>query len=181
VRPPARKGNRLPLLLEDDGTFTLNFFKGAAGLWLRVCLVLGLAVALSTYLSGVISFLTTMFLYVAGSFQEYMQSIAQGTIIGGGPMESFIRLANKENQITPLDQSAVARLALGGDAAFRWVFRRVMDIFPDVDRFDWTNYVAEGFNLAGPSVVLHALLLLGYLLPWALLAYYLMKWREVAA
>jgi hypothetical protein len=30
-------------------------------------------------------------------------------------------------------------------------------------------------------VLLNLLLLAGYLLPWALLAYYTMKWREVAA
>ncbi len=168
-------------LLEADRTFTMNFFKGATGLWLRVCLVLGLAVAMSTYLTGVISFLTTMFLYIAGGFQEYVQSLAQGTLIGGGPMESFIRLANKENQVTPMDQSVATRLVLGGDEMFRWVFRRVLDVFPDVDRFDWTDYVAEGFNFAGPSVLLHVLLLAGYLLPWGILAYYLMKWREIAS
>ncbi len=168
-------------LLEADRTFGVNFFKGAAGLWLRVCLVLGLAVALSTYLSGVISFLTTMFLYIAGGFQEYVQSLAMGTLVGGGPMESFIRLANKENQITPLEQTVAARLVMGSDEVFRWVFRRVLDIFPDVDRFDWTDYVAEGFNVAGTSVLLHILILVAYLLPWALLAYYLMKWREIAS
>src|SRR5207245_1272294 len=44
----------------DSWMFGLNFFKGAGGLWLRLCLVIGVAVALSTYLTGVISFLTTL-------------------------------------------------------------------------------------------------------------------------
>jgi hypothetical protein len=47
---------------------------------------------------------------------------------------------------------------------------------------DWTDFVAEGFNIGGMNMVLlHLIVLLGYLLPCALVAYYLMKWREVAA
>jgi hypothetical protein len=49
-----------------------------------------------------------------------------------------------------------------------------------VDRFDLTSYVAEGFNISGGQMVVHFLLMVGYLLPWALLAYYLIKWREIA-
>ena len=48
----------------EKAAFTINFYKGAFGLWLRLCLVIGLAVALSTYLSGVISLLVAGILYL---------------------------------------------------------------------------------------------------------------------
>ena len=66
------------------------------------------------------------------------------------------------------------------DVAFRWVSAASSTCIPDVDRFDLTDYVAEGFNISAGQLGLDVLLLLGYLLPWVVLAYYLMKWREIA-
>ena len=57
----------------------------------------------------------------------------------------------------------------------------ILNVLPDVDRFNWANYVAEGFNIDPTDLGLTALVLAGYLLPWGVLAYYLMKSREVAA
>ena len=43
-----------------------------------------------------------------------------------------------------------------------------------------TSYVAEGFNISAAQMGMDFLLLVGYLLPWAVLAYYLIRWREIA-
>jgi hypothetical protein len=67
------------------------------------------------------------------------------------------------------------------DPAFRWTMGRVFDLIPDVDRFDLTLFVAEGFDVSVGQLFVAFLLLLGYLLPWAVLAFYLLKWREVAS
>src|SRR5262249_27497139 len=61
-------------LLDDEGDFRLNFFKCAVGVWLRLCIVIGLAVTASTYLSGVISFLWCMFLLILGYFQDFIRN-----------------------------------------------------------------------------------------------------------
>ncbi|MGH7222844.1 MAG: ABC transporter permease, partial [Gemmataceae bacterium] len=87
----------------EKAAFALNFYKGAFGLWLRLCLVIGLAVALSTYLSGVISMLVAGILYLLGGATAYIQSIGQGTAPGGGPMEALVRLANRQVALVPLD------------------------------------------------------------------------------
>ena len=169
-------------ILDADLPFWQNFFKGAAGLWLRLCVIVGLGISLSTYLSGVIAWLTTMFIYIAGLVQDVIAQIASGQNIGGGPMEALYRLGNRENMAVPLDNTPTRNLALTLDIGYRWVLRRFMDILPDVERFDWTDYVAEGFNISsGNTLLLSTLVVTGYLLPWAVLAYYLMKSREVAA
>jgi hypothetical protein len=168
-------------LLDSEGFFWLNFFKGAAGLWMRMVVVIGLAVTLSTYLSGVIAFLTTQFFFIGGFFRDFIRELAEGKSVGGGPAESFVRLITRENMITPLDASPGANLALGTDQAFRVLFHGLINILPDVDRFDWTSHVAEGFNISAEMIVLTLLVLVGYLVPCGLLAYYLMKTREVAA
>jgi hypothetical protein len=170
-------------ILDAEGTFAWNFFKGAAGLWLRLLLVIGIAVVCSTYLSGVISFVATAFLYFAGLFRdtEYIRGLAEGTAPGGGPLESFVRLVRHESLVTQLEPTAGTDFALGADKLYRWILQALLHVFPDVDRFDWTGYVAEGFNIGvGTTVLLSTLLLLAYLLPWAILGYYLMKSREIA-
>lgn len=168
-------------LLASDSGFAWNFIKGAYGLWLRLCLVIALAVACSTYLSGVISFLVTLFLFVAGFFQDFVQTLADGTNVGGGPAESFLRLSQNQNLTINLNPGAATTAALYTDVTFQWVFRRLLNIIPDVDRLNWSNYVAEGFNIQGSDVVLSTIVLVGYLFPCAVLAHFLFKSREIAS
>ncbi|MHB1421955.1 MAG: ABC transporter permease [Gemmataceae bacterium] len=164
----------------EKAAFTINFYKGAFGLWLRLCLVIGLAVALSTYLSGVISMLVATMLYLGGGVLDYIQSIGQGTAPGGGPMEALFRLANRQVSLIPLEEGATATLATSSDVVFRWIIRRVVDLIPNVDRYDLTSYVGEGFNIPWTQLVLDFGALGLYLVPWIVLAYYLLKWREIA-
>jgi ABC-type transport system involved in multi-copper enzyme maturation permease subunit len=166
---------------DDRARFVMNFFKGATGLWLRLMLVIGLAVALSTWFSGVIALLVAMMVYVGGLFQDFIAQVAEGSNPGGGPLESLYRLSRGESIAAPLEQTATIKFANAYDVGYRWVLNLVIKLIPDVDQFDLTSYVAEGFNIGGEHLVLNILLLVGYLLPCGLLAYYLLKWREIAA
>jgi hypothetical protein len=169
-------------ILNSEGSFAWNFFKGAAGLWMRLCIVIGIAVACSTYLSGVISGLVVLFFFSAGMMQDFVQKLAENKSVGGGPLESLVRLVERQNLVTPLEQTPGTAIVLGTDEVYRFYLKLIMNIFPDIDRFDWTQYVAEGFNIGIMStIVLNLLVLLGYLLPWAVLSYYLIKSREIAS
>jgi hypothetical protein len=169
-------------LLANEMPFWQNYLKGTLGLWYTMMLVLGLAVALSTYLSGIISWLLTMMLFLSGYFLEYIQSLAAGRNEGGGGMEAAYRLFNRSPLTAQLDQTPTLTVLLSFDEAYRWVLSRVLHVIPDVNRYDLTTYVSEGFNIPwGEVLFLYTFLpLVGYLLPWACLAFYLMKFREVA-
>ena len=168
-------------LLGANQPFWINFFKGAAGLWFRLLLVIAVAVSLSTYLSGIISWIATMVLIVLGSLHEFLEQLAAGTVVGGGPMQSLMRLANRQGVSAELSESPALKVAVTSDVVFQWFMRRVLNLIPNVDRFSFTDYVAEGFNVPLLQLGLTFLMLLAYLAPWALLAYYLIKWREVAS
>ncbi|MFN4258097.1 MAG: ABC transporter permease [Gemmataceae bacterium] len=168
-------------LVWAEGWFSVNFFKAVAGLWFSLCLVIGVAVACSTYLSSIISWLCAMFLFATGLLRGYLTELAQGITPGGGPGESLIRLFHRERLFLPLEQTPTAQAAAALDEAHRWFLQHVLlPIIPDVERFDWTAYLAEGFDISMSHLALNGVLLLGYLLPWGLLAYYLMKAKEVA-
>jgi hypothetical protein len=178
--------------LDDEGAtgavnkvrFCLNFFKGSFGLWLRLCLILGLAVSLSTYLSGVITVLTAAILYVLGFFQEFIDEVALRKNAGGGPLESAMRLLKRpggEPIAGQLEETATTQVATGLDQVYSWGLRRVMNLIPDIANYTFTDFVAEGVAISAGQMAMSFLILLGYLLPWVVLAYYLLKWREVAS
>jgi hypothetical protein len=167
----------------ERASFAYNFYKGAFGIWMRLALVIGLAVVLSTYLNGVISLLAVGVLYIGGLCREFVETIAWGVNPGGGPTEAAQRIFRRELTSPRADDSTSIGNQLVGDSdvVFRWVIKRVLNLLPDVDRFDFTSYVAEGFNVNGSQLGLDVLLLLAYLIPWAVFAFYLLRWREVAA
>jgi hypothetical protein len=171
----------------DTFWFSWNFVKGAGGLWFRLCLVIGVAVTLSTYLSGVISLLVAMLLYLGGLCQGFIRQVAEGSAeVGHGPMEAFWRLATRQPIAAPMEDSPIKTVTTHSDEVFRWLVRRLMNLIPDVEHFDLTQYVAEGFNYSvaawnSPSLLMNLILLAGYLFPCGVLAFYMLRWREVAA
>ncbi len=167
--------------LEDEGSFSLNFFKAAIGLWCRLTIVIGLAVAASTYLAGVVSILVALFLFLAGYFESFIKSLAAGGNVGGGPFESLTRLVKGTTSGAELEKTPTIQAGLNFDELYRWMLRRLFDVIPDAERFTWSKYLEQGFSVRTDFIVLNLIFLIAYMLPWAVLAYYLMRSREIAA
>jgi hypothetical protein len=174
--------NRDLYVLENERSFYANFIKGIIGLWMSFMLTLAVAVACSTRLSGVISFLCAIFYYFAGMVSDYILRLAEQREAGGGPAEAAFRLFTRSSVGAPLQETPGASLLQGFDAAYLWVLRRLVNLVPDVNRFDLHSYVANGFDIGWSRILLvdNFLPLVGYLIPWAVLAYYLMNSREIA-
>jgi ABC-type transport system involved in multi-copper enzyme maturation permease subunit len=164
----------------DQVRFFVNFFKGASGLWFRLCLVIGIATALSTYLTGVISWLTTMFIYLGGLSRDFIESVSQQTNIGGGPAVAALRLVKREPLIGELEQTATVQVATASDSVYRLLLKGIIKLIPDVEIYDLADRVREGFDIPPGMLLTYLVILVGILVPWGLLAYYLMKSREVA-
>jgi hypothetical protein len=170
-------------ILVEDRPFWLNFVKGALCIYLITCVVLGLALVCSTYLTGIVSLLMTALLCIGGLFMPFIRSLAEGRNWEGGPFESGFRLLRGQVANTPLDkQSATIDVILKGDAVFRWWLRFIMSAIPDVTQYYPKDYVANGFDITwGTLLVLNFILpVVGFLVPWFMLAYYLIKSREIA-
>jgi hypothetical protein len=169
-------------LLAADRSFEVNFLKGIVGMWCTFMLILGVGIACSTYLSGVISWLCTMFLFCAGLFVDYIQQLAEGKSVGGGPLESAYRLMTHAPLATSIEANPTTSILLSTDEAYRWLLRRFLGLIPDIGRYDLHQYVANGFDIPWMGVLLvdNILPLVAYLLPWGILAFYLMKFREIA-
>lgn len=168
-------------VVEGEKSFAENYYKSAFGLWCRLLFVIGLAVTFSTYFPALISAFAAAVLYVLAYFSEHIQDIAARTNVGGGPFESSLRAFRGEAPTMPLDATGAMKAITWGDDFFAWFIRRFTNVIPDVDAFVWSEFLAEGFNVNAEYLVVNLLVLVGYLLPWGVLAYYLMNNREVAA
>jgi len=167
--------------VESEGNFSLNYFKGAIGVWFRLVIAIAIAITLSTYFAGVLSFLVAMCLFILGFFLDFIREFASGANIGGGPLESLARLIKHSNATTDLDATPTVRALQMFDGVSRWIWRRVTTVIPDVDRYGLTEYVAQGFSIGPEFLLMNLLTLVAYVLPWLVAAYYLMKVREIAA
>jgi hypothetical protein len=169
-------------ILAAEKDFYTNFLKGLVGLWFSTLMVLGVAICCSTYLSGVISLLCTLFLFLGGFFTPSIAQLANNESLGGGPAESFARIVGRTNMVAPLDESPTTSVIRGVDTVFSWLLRLVLKLIPDASRFDLHPYVANGFDIS-PSRILFVdnfVPLVGYLIPWFVLAFYLINYREIA-
>lgn len=171
-------------LLAAEDSFYVNFFKGAAGLWFRLLIVIGVAVTCSTYLNGVVSFLVTIVLTILGflkPFVIFMTMQLSGDMPNPGPADSLRKLVSNESLGTAGDvTNPTHQVSVAADEVFRWGLRRVISIIPDLWRYSWQDYVASGFNVPIEDLGWNFLSVCGYLSVWAVLGHYLMKWREIA-
>ena len=168
-------------ILEKEKSFGWNYLKSSIGIWCRMMIVIGLAVSLSTYLAGIVTFLATAFLYLVGMFADTLSKLIDLSAGVGGPLVSANQIFHAKQSTAQDDGSATLRAAAFGDKGFGWVMRRVFNLLPDIDAFSWTTFVSEGFNIPTECMVMNLVSLAGYLFPWFLLGFYMLRSREVAA
>jgi hypothetical protein len=172
-------------LLAYEKSFWQNFLKGIVGMWCSYMLILGVAIACSTYLTSVISLLATLFLCVVGMLRDYLQELTspeQRQLEGGGPAEALLRITKAIPLAGQIEESPTKTVVQAVDSLFGRLLSWLMHLIPDFSRHDLHVYVANGFDIGWLNVLLldNFLPLAGYLIPWAILAYYLMNYREIA-
>ncbi len=170
-------------LIEKEQSFAQNYLKATFGLWCWLVLVIGLCVTLSTYLDAVVTLLCVVFLFGCAFFTGYIQEQAQNIGQGqAGPFAALNQLLQAKSPTAQADNTAVEKAADTIDlVGAKWGFRRLLNVFPDVEAFYWTHYVSEGFNVSFEHLAMNFVMLVAYLFPWFLLGYYLIRGREVAA
>jgi ABC-type transport system involved in multi-copper enzyme maturation permease subunit len=163
-----------------DGTFEWNFVKAYFGIWLQMVLVLSIGVMFSTFVSGPVAFLATIFLMMLGIFSSFAVELSTGKIIGGGPFESFERIITQDNMISELEQGLKTSTIKAADQGVAMAMRYVVAVLPEFNECSYDRHLAYGFdvgnNLIGRCVIRE----LGFVLPVLLLGYLCLKQREVA-
>ncbi len=171
----------LYILVEEDAGFGVNFFKGLVGVWLQVLLVSALAITFSTFLSTPVAILATLTALICGQFMDFVAGVALGQLHGGGLLESLIRIVTHENLLRRLPDTPWIRVALALDHYF---FNRILQgvtlVLPDLTQYSvWVN-VARGFYIDPIVILIRSVAAVGYLLPFVLVGYLMLRSREIA-
>jgi hypothetical protein len=165
-----------------DASFLWNFCKAYIGIWLQMLIVTCFGVTLSTFLSGPVAMFAALGIYLVGLFQQFIISVATGEQVGGGPLESFIRIITQKSMTTELDVGPVIDRVV---PAIDWVLMSFMwlaaKIFPDFTSFNTSRFVAYGFNIDGNLLGQHCLTALAFVLVLSVFGYFFLKTREIAA
>jgi hypothetical protein len=166
----------------QDASFRLNFCKGYMGIWLQMVIITCFGVVFSTFLSGPVAMFATSVTYMVGLNKEFIINVATGEQVGGGPLESFIRLITQKNVLIDLDMGPlVDRLVKAFDAVFMFFMWVGAEVFPDYTSFNTSRFVAYGFNIDGNLLAQHCLTTLAFVLVLSVFGYFFLKSREIAA
>lgn len=166
--------------LANEGRFEINFLKSLVGLWLKLLLVVSVAVSASTVLKGFITVLFTVMVYIVGYFYTFMYVVARSETVGGGPIESMVRIFKQSNQVNPLEESFIMQVLLGMDKVVLAMMRSLSNIVPDLQNLDLASYVAQGFDIPPITIFHNVLMTLGYVVPVIVLGCFLLRNRELA-
>jgi hypothetical protein len=167
-------------ILLDNANFGVNFAKGMVGVWLRVFLIICVAVMFSTVLSSYVAMLATAAVFVGGWRMPYLRTLAEGRSEGGGPLEAAIRLVTHENLQRPLDKTIWTDMVRGGDVGWRGLLQAITHVLPDLGVFNTGGMVADGFNISASHLLANIVFALAYAIPVMITAYYLLRSREIA-
>jgi ABC-type transport system involved in multi-copper enzyme maturation permease subunit len=167
-------------ILLDTASFGVNFAKGMLGVWLRVFLIICVAVMFSTFLSSYVAMLATAAVFFGGLCVPYLSELAHGTHKGGGPMEAAQRLVTHENLERELDPGLWTDIIKSIDGLLRFLVRVITHVLPDLGFYNTAPFVANGFDISATVLLANIVVAFAYAVPITIFAYFLLHSREIA-
>jgi hypothetical protein len=167
-------------LSSANASFGLNFVKGYLGIWLQTVVVIALGVMFSTFLSGPVAMLATLGTLVGGFCNDFMLRLATGQTYGGGPFESIIRIWTQQNVTSEAEPGLRTTVAQTLDQVAQsglWVLAKIL---PDFGKFNFSDFVASGFDISGDMFLQYVCRALGFVVPVVIVGYLCLKNREIA-
>jgi hypothetical protein len=163
-----------------DASFTVNFIKSYMAIWLQMVLVTAFGVMFSTFLSGAVAMMATAAALVLGFFTQFVLDVARGTIQGGGPVESLVRILKQQNVTLELEPGLTKDVVQAMDGVFMFFMTSVTSLLPDFRRFSNVDYVAHGFDVPPDVLAVQVLSGLAYVAAVFFVGYLFLRTREMA-
>ena len=163
-----------------DQVYWLNFLKGYLGIWCQMMIIISLGVAFSTFLNTPITMLGTLVLIIVGFFREFIQEMMAPTHIGGGPIESLIRVVTQQNMVYEQDTNWFTTLVTQVDKGLVGLLNGLTYLAPDFSRLNFAEMLTQGFAIKDYNVSIALTLTFVFCLGLTTLGYFALKTREIA-
>ncbi|MCL2622153.1 MAG: hypothetical protein FWD31_00695 [Planctomycetaceae bacterium] len=168
-------------LREADAAVVPNFFKGYFGIWMQMLMVIAFGVLLSTFLGGPVTMVSLFGVMIAGFSRRLLLAVALGENLGGGALESLMRMLTQQNLMEDMDKGMGQAFIIMLDKVSGAFLVVLGQVIPPL--YDFVNYetaLQRGFDVPTQWLVVHGLTTFGYALPLFLVGYIILKNREVA-
>lgn len=168
-------------LRAKDSLFAANFAKGFLSLWLQMLVVTCFGVMFSTFLSSAISLMATVSVIFMGFNSATIQELAKVDVVGGGPIESFLRLITQKNMMVRFEDSVAITTMKVIDRITMFCVERATYTVPRFNEFNTSSYLAYGFNINSNLLSTHVVTGIAFFFCLTVVSYFLLKTREIAA
>jgi ABC-type transport system involved in multi-copper enzyme maturation permease subunit len=163
-----------------DGSPLWNFIKAHISIWVQMVLVIAIGVTCSTLVNGPVAMMFTLSFITLGFFRQFFTEVAQGTQVGGGPLESLYRLVTQMNQISPLPENFGTQLIVAVDTVLKMGMVSLTYVLPDFGSLDTVKYVKWGFDIPLNHLGQNLIVCLAYVVGLFVIGYFFLRTREVA-
>jgi hypothetical protein len=163
-----------------DHPYLLNFIKGYTGIWCQMMIIISLGVALSTFLSAPITMLGALVVIIIGFFSNFIQGMTAPDHVGGGPIESMIRVVTQQNMVLEMDTGVTTTLVKNIDLGLIYLLNATTYLAPDFSRLNFAEYLTYGYAINSQKVAIALTLTLAFCFGLTIVGYFALKTREIA-
>lgn len=174
-------------LRPHETSFAWNLTKAYFSIWLQMVMVISFGVMFSTFLNGPVAMLMTFVCVLMGFSAERIYDVRHyldtNQDMGGGPVESLIRLVRQDAMTTELDVDPLtAKIVKGIDLVAVYSMDALATSLPNLPKMlETAEYAAGGFDIFDSLLLRHATTTFCYFLLAFLISYFCLKTREIAA
>lgn len=166
---------------QAEGAFWVNFVKGYLSIWLQVLIMVSLGVMFSTFVTGPVAMLGSIAMMVVMLNTGFIHDIATNGIAGGGPLEASWRLVTQSNVTMPLEGGITLTVVQSVDLVLTWSMDIIANSLPDLTKINTMEALTRGYDISIHSVGSHIVMTLGFCFVMAMVSYFRIKTREIAA
>ena len=163
-----------------DRVYWINFIKGYLGIWCQMMIIIAMGVAFSTFLSAPVTMLATIVMIIIGFFTTFIRNMMDPDVVGGGPVESFIRVITQKNMVIELETGVMTTLVEQTDKLLTKMLGAVTYLAPNFSQLNFSDYLTFGYSIDDQRVIVAMAITLGFCLGMSILGYFALRTREIA-
>ena len=163
-----------------DQVYWWNFAKGYIGIWCQMMIITAMGVSFSTFLSAPITMIGMLVMVVVGFFTTFIRDMSTANHVGGGPIESFIRVVTQKNMVQGLDTGIGDTIVQQTDLLVIHVLNAITYLAPNFSQLNFTEFLTFGFAVDGHRILIAITITLAFCIGLTVLGYFSLKTREIA-